>query len=234
MGEMGRPVRRLRPETELDRVRKLLDEADRTAGSTVLLAERLPGRRQRRIRTYKKRSEGTLGIDLEVIVAEFPGMHVIFQVREGGNVAGTATWHVPEERASVATARPPIAAAREGIAATTVAEPTGGAPIAEPGLVSALAELAAFAEVRAENKLLAEEVRELRTTVERYQLALADARAERKQALRARKRVEAEIGALREELSAAETLTWQLRIHMGEHEWGEATGQNEDEDEDER
>ena len=161
-------------------------------------------------------------------------MHVLFQLREGGNVAGTATWRVPGERASGATARDPVAAAREGIAATTAAEATWREAIVGPGLASAFAELAAYAEVRAENKLLAEEVRGLRTTVERYQLALADARAERKEAVRARKRIEVEIGSLREELSAAEELTWLLRIHMGEHEWGEATGQNEDEDEDER
>ena len=75
---MAKPARRLRPETELMRVRELLDQADRTEGTTVLLAEWKPPRRQKKIRTYKNRREGKLEVDLDAIAAEFPGMHVLF------------------------------------------------------------------------------------------------------------------------------------------------------------
>jgi len=207
-------------------VRELLEDADRAEGATVLLARRLPNRGQKKIRTYKKRVDGKLGIELSAIEAEYPGLHVLFQIRQGSAVGGTATWHVPGEAAATSE-RTDLAERSDHVG--DAASDEARQPLAV-SLAPALAELTAFAEVRAENKLLAEEVRTLRTQVERYQLALADARAERKEAVRARKRVEGEMKALRTELSEAENLTWMLRIHMGEHEWAEATGQSDDED----
>ena len=205
---MARAARRLRPETELSRVKELLDQADRTAGSTVLLAERLPPRRQKKLRNYKKRTDGKLGIELDTIAAEFAGKHLLFQLRDDGQIAGTATWHTPGE--------PPRAPEVARVADAPDTEPERGERRPpDAGFAGALAELSTFAEVRAENKLLAEEVRGLRTTVGRLQMDLATARAEGQEAVRARKQVEAQIDAMRKEQSDSEAVLWVLRERLG-------------------
>ncbi len=222
---MSRRVRRLSPETERDRLDELLDRADRNHGATVLLAERLPNRRQKKLRTYKRRRNGSLGIDLAEIEAEFPGRHVLFQIREGAQIAGTASWHVPGEPEG--PAEPP------GLVHETL-EGNVWDRARPPGLdlTAAFAEVGAFAEVRAENRLLAEEVRASRTAVERLQMELATARAERKEAIRARKRAESKVERLGAQLSESEAVTWLLRIHIGEEEFAELMGTDEEETDD--
>jgi hypothetical protein len=191
------------------RVRELLDQADRTEGTTVLLAEWKPPRRQKKIRTYKNRREGKLEVDLDAIAAEFPGMHVLFQTRSGGGVAATATWHVPGEPGAV----PEVAGPGARL------EP--GAPVvrdlaAESSLTILLAELGVFSELRAENRLLAEKLRRVRTSVERLRMALATARAEKKEAVRARKRVETDNAHLRRHQSDDQAVLWVLRERLGD------------------
>jgi hypothetical protein len=205
---MAEDLRRLRPETELARVQDLLARADRIAGSTVLLTERLPRRRQKKLRTYKRRSNGSLGIDIEALAAEFAGRHVVFQIREEGQVSGTASWRVPEA--------PPRGTEPPGLVQRTLDGTVyDEAEAAKLDLAKAIAEIGTFAEVRAESRLLAEEVRSLRTTVERLQHRVARAEAERKEAVRARKRAEAELTALRADNEEQARFIWVMRERMG-------------------
>jgi hypothetical protein len=218
--EMAPAPRRLRPETELLRVEELLDRADRIVGATVLLAKRLRGRRQKKIRTYKKQRNGSLGIDLDAIAAEFSGKHVLFQLRDDGQIAGTASWRVPGKAAEVAEPPDLVHGSIDG----TVWD---RAPASGLDLAAAFAEMGAFAEVRAENRLLAEEVRASRTAVERLQMKLATAKAERKEAIRARIRAESEVEQLGVQLTESEAVTWLLRLHIGEEEFAELTEEPE-------
>ena len=150
---------------------------------------------------------------------------MLFQIREGAQIAGTASWHVPGEPEGPAEPPDLVHETLEGNVWDR-ARPPG------LNLAAAFAEVGAFAEVRAENRLLAEEVRASRTAVERLQTELATARAERKEAIRARKRAESKVERLGAQLSESEAVTWSLRIHIGEEDFAELMGTYEEETDD--
>ena len=150
-----------------------------------------PDRTQKKLRIFDERRNGRIVVDFAGLQRDHPGALVRFQLRESGQVLGTAQWHVPD--------RPD----EEHEAAGEQAPLSSGAPT----LAASSAEVQRLREelagVRGEARHLAEELRRLRSELIREQTARLRAEAERDVAREAEERGRTQRDALRDRLLKA-------------------------------
>ena len=177
--------RRVSEPVELARIEALVERARRVPAAYLGVSRVVEGRRQEKLRTFDEREGDRIVVDLDQLRRDHPGVLARFQLREGGQVLGTAQWHVPE--------------AAQSDPGSTHAKPSGAAaPAAE--VAHTRGELAG---ARAESRHLAEEVRRLRTELSVEQAARQRAEAERDLAVTAADRLRGAREVLRDKLQEA-------------------------------
>lgn len=181
--------RRVSEPVELARIEALVERARRVPAAYLGVSRVVEGRRQEKLRTFDEREGDRIVLDLDQLRRDHPGVLARFQLREGGQVLGTAQWHIPE-------------------AAEPKPRPDPGSTHAEPsGAAASAAELSRIREelagARAESRHLAEEVRRLRTELSVEQAARQRAEAERDLAMEAADRLRAAREVLRDKLQEA-------------------------------
>lgn len=196
----GQSPRTITAPVERVRIEALIDRGRRSPKSYLLVSRVLPSRRQEKLRTFAERKDGRIAVDWDGLRREHGGEALRFQLRERGQVLGTAQWHVP----SAALLEAPRPNARPVGPAPPAPLP---APSADSGAVASLPEVLRLREdlaaSRAESSVLAEEVRRLRTDLERDLTARVRAEAERDLARKAEEAARAEGALLRERLHEA-------------------------------
>lgn len=186
---------------ERRRIEALVDAGRSSPDSYLLVARVLPLRRQQKLTTFAERKDGRIAVDWEGLRRTYPGEALRFQLREHGQVLGTAQWHVPKAFLHAPTPSPGPR--------TEAAAPLPSPGIPSDGVLASSTPEAQrlredLAASRAECSLLAEEARRLRTDLERERVARARAEAERDVARTAEESARAEAGVLRERLHEAE------------------------------
>lgn len=179
------PARRVSGPVELARLAALVERAVRVPRAYLAVSRVDADRRQRKLRTFDERREGRIVVDLDWLRRECPGAVVRFQLRESGQVLGTAQWHVPERDEGEELPEPN-------------SQPAAPVPVAAtaPAEVQRLRE--ELAAVRGEARHLAEEVRRLRTELSQEQAARHRAEASRDAAREAEGRSRKALDKLRE------------------------------------
>jgi len=187
--------RTLSAPVERARIEALIDRGRSSPKSYLLVGRVLPSRRQEKLTTFGERKDGRIAVDWEGLRRDYPGEALRFQLRERGQVLGTAQWHVPEPILDAAPPHRPAIPPDAPPAAVPSSAP------AEPGEVQRLRE--DLAASRAESSVGAEEARRLRTDLERERTARVRAEAERDLARKAEESMRAEAATLRERLHEA-------------------------------
>ncbi len=190
MGTARTASRKVSEPVELARLEALVERARRVPGAYLGVSRVAPDRRQRKLCTFDERDGDRIVLDLDRLRRAHPGCLVRFQLREKGQVLGTAQWHIPERigpdgGAEERTDEPSVA----------VTSTTGSTE------VSRAREEAAGA--RAEIRHLAEEVRRLRSELTAEQAARHRAEAERDLAIEKIDRLRAGREELRDKLRKA-------------------------------
>ena len=188
-------LRTLSAPVERQRLEALIDRGRRLPNSYLLVGRVLPSRRQQKLTTFGERKDGRIVVDWEGLRRAHPGEALRFQLRERGQVLGTAQWHVPE---AIFDAVPPHRPAALPVTSTTSEPLAAGAAHAD--ILGLREDLAA---ARAESSVWAEEARRLRMDLERERTARVRAEAERDLARKGEDAVRAEAATLGERLHAA-------------------------------
>lgn len=198
----ARTPRTVTAPVERARIEALIERGRRSPKSYLLVSRVLPSRRQEKLATFGERRDGRIVVDWEVLRREYGGEALRFQLRERGQVLGTAQWHVPP--GSLVDEPRRGSAAPGSVPGLALSAPTAAADNAlaatSPEVVRLREDLAA---ARAEATLLAEEARRLRTDVERERVARVRGEAERDLARQAEAAARAEAVSLRERLHEA-------------------------------
>ena len=183
--------RKVSEPVELARLEALVERARRVPGAYLGVSRVAPDRRQRKLCTFDEREGDRIVVDLDRLRREHAGAVVRFQLRETGQVLGTAQWHIPEREEGQhevpAPSLPPLAPV------TAVAT--------HPAEVQRLRE--DLAGIRGEARHLAEEVRRLRTELALEQAARHRAEAERDVARQTEERSREALDKAREKLHRA-------------------------------
>lgn len=179
-------ARKVSEPVELARLAALVERGVRVPRAYIAAARVDADRRQRKLRTFDERRDGRIVVDLAWLRRECSGALVRFQLRESGQVLGTAQWHIPEQEPGVEVPREPTPPPAPAVVA------------AVPMEVQRLRE--ELAGVRGEARHLAEEVRRLRTELSQEQAARHRAGAERDVARQAEERGRGALDKLREKL----------------------------------
>lgn len=183
----GAAKRRVSEPVERARVEALVDRGTRVPRAYLAASRVAPDRTQKKLRLFDERRDGRIVVDLEGLQRDHPGALVRFQLRESGQVLGTAQWHIPEGEE-----QPPAPAA--------AAPPTPAPAVASHELQRLRGELAG---VRGEARHLAEELRRLRSELTLEQVARHRAEAERDTARQAEERGRERRDVLRDKLLKA-------------------------------
>jgi len=181
---MSKP-RHVSQPVERARIDALLDRSVGVPAASITVARVLPGRRQEKVRSFDLREDGRIVVDFNALRRQLAGQLVRFQLREAGQVLGTAQWHVPELPEEPEPAPP---SSREP------APPS-------PELQRLREELAG---VRGELRQLGEEARRLREALDRERAARHRAEAERDLARRSEAEARRTLDALQEKLHGLE------------------------------
>lgn len=160
------PTRKVSEPVELARIEALIDRAVRVPGAYLGVSRVGADRRQEKLCTFDERRDGRIVVDLDRLRREQPGVLVRFQLRENGQVLGTAQWHIPER----------------GEDEAELDGDRGALPPPPMSVVTNAGELQRTREdlagARAEVRHLAEEVRRLRSELAAEQAARHRAEAE--------------------------------------------------------
>ena len=178
--------RRVSEPVELARIEGLVDRGVRVPRAYLAVARVHTDRGQTRLCVFDERRDGRIVVDLDGLRREHPGEVVRFQLRESGQVLGTAQWHIPDRAPS-----PTEGVAEQAMIGEVVT-----------GEVQRLRK--ELAELRGEARVLAEEVRRLRDELGREQAARHRAEAERDIARQEERRLRAAVDRLRERVHEAE------------------------------
>ena len=182
--------RKVSEPVELARIEALVERARRVPGAYLGVSRVAPDRRQRKLCTFDERDGDRIVVDLDRLRRQHAGALVRFQLREKGQVLGTAQWHIPDR-----------IEAEMGAEETKVESSVQAAGLLGTIEVSHAREEAAGA--RAEARHLAEEVRRLRGELAAEQAARHRAEAERDLAVEKIDRLRAGREELREKLREA-------------------------------
>ena len=182
--------RKVSEPVELARIEALVERARRVPGAYLGVSRVAPDRRQRKLCTFDEREGDRIVVDLDRLRREHPGALVRFQLREKGQVLGTAQWHIP--------ARIEAEMAQE----QATSEPSARVA-AMPGPVEVSRAREDAAGAQAEARHLAEEVRRLRSELAVEQAARHRAEAERDLAIQKIDRLREGREELREKLREA-------------------------------
>lgn len=158
--------RKVSEPVELARIEALVERARRVPGAYLGVSRVAQDRRQRKLCTFDDRDGDRIVVDLDRLRREHAGALVRFQLREKGQVLGTAQWHIPERIGS------------DGGAEERTDEPSV-AVTRTTGSTEVLRAREEAAGARAEIRHLAEEVRRLRSELTAEQAARHRAEAER-------------------------------------------------------
>ncbi len=191
--------RTLSAPVERARLEALIDRGRRSPKSYLLVGRVMPSRRQEKIATFGERKDGRIVVDWEGLRRAHPGEALRFQLRERGQVLGTAQWHVPESMLDQAPPSQPVIS-RHPVLPSALPHSDGGGAAWLSEVQRLREDLAAS---RAESALLAEEARRARTELERERTARLRAEAERDLARKAEESRRVEVVGLQERLLAA-------------------------------
>lgn len=184
--------RKVSEPVELARIEALVERARRVPGAYLGVSRVAPDRRQRKLCTFDEREGDRIVVDLDRLRREHAGALVRFQLRETGQVLGTAQWHIPEREEGPdevpAPGPPPLA---------PVVTPVATHPVEVQRLREDLAG------IRGEARHLAEEVRRLRSDLALEQAARHRAEAERDVARQTEERSREALDKAREKLHRA-------------------------------
>lgn len=185
------PTRKVSEPVELARIEALIDRAVRVPRAYLGVSRVGADRRQEKLCTFDERRDDRIVVDLDRLRRDHPGVLVRFQLREKGQVLGTAQWHIPDRDGDEP-------APNEDHEVTPPA-----APAAITGAEEFQRAREDLAGSRVEVRHLAEEVRRLRTELAAEQAARHRAEAERDLAAEKINRLRMGRDALREKLQKA-------------------------------
>lgn len=182
--------RRVSEPVELARIEDLVDRARRVPGAYLGVSRVGADRRQTKLCIFDVRRDGRILVDFDRLRGEHPGALLRFQLREKGQVLGTAQWHIPER--GHAEEEP-----------TDESETPPQSRVSDASLGELTRARQDLAGARADVRHLAEEVRRLRSELGAEQSTRHRAEAERDLAATTVERLHADRAALRDKLREA-------------------------------